>query len=88
MWRMGGPNCGLWRGKGVGVQLIQFQVVVLPKLRMIGKGIVLVNGEHRAEDRSIENLWEAMGQDGSLARLAPNAWWGWGTAWRPGRLDG
>ena len=54
----------------MGVQLIQFQVVVLPKLRMIGKGIALVNGEISPEDRSIEILWEAMVQDGSLAKLA------------------
>lgn len=54
----------------MGVKLVRFTVAQLPKVRMIGKGIVLLEGGMTLEDRSIENLWEGMAQDGSLDVLA------------------
>jgi len=54
----------------MGIKLVQFRVAMFPKMRMIGKSIVLLNGGMKPGDRSIENLWESMAQDGSLAILA------------------
>ena len=53
----------------MGVKLVQFNVINYPKRRVIGKGVALVEGEMTLEDRTIENLWESMEQDGSLELL-------------------
>ena len=53
----------------MGTKLVQFKVEVFPKMQVIGKGVVLVEGEMTLEDRSIENLWENMMQDGCLEVL-------------------
>lgn len=69
----------------MGTKLIEFNVALFPKLRVIGKGVVLVEGAIQPEDRQIEDLWARMAQDGSLALLAelpghvgpPGDWVGW-----------
>lgn len=54
----------------MGAKLVQFKVESLPKMRVIGKGVVLVEGGMTLEDRSIEDLWESMEKDGSIEVLA------------------
>lgn len=50
----------------MGTRLVQFKVERFPRMRVIGKGISLVEGSVSPDDRSIEDLWERMAQDGSL----------------------
>jgi hypothetical protein len=54
----------------MGTRLARFEVRTFPRLRVIGKGVRLLEGGMSLEDRSIEDLWESMAQDGSLAVLA------------------
>ena len=53
----------------MGAKLVQFTVKTFPKMRVIGKGVTLVEGEMKPEDRTIEDLWESMAKDGSLELL-------------------
>lgn len=53
----------------MGTKLVRFRVDQVPKMRVIGKGVTLVEGEVTLEDRSIEDLWLDMTQDGSLEVL-------------------
>ncbi len=53
----------------MGTRLVNFKVEAFPKMRVIGKGIVLVEGGMTLEDTSIEDLWAGMAQDGSLEIL-------------------
>jgi hypothetical protein len=54
----------------MGTKSVQFKVDTFPKMRIIGKGVSLVEGEMKMEDHSIEDLWAGMAQDGSLDVLA------------------
>lgn len=54
----------------MGTKLVQFKVEKLPKMRVIGKGITLVEGGMSLEDTNIEDLWAGMAQDGSFDVLA------------------
>lgn len=54
----------------MGAKLVSFRVDIFPKMRVIGKGVTLVEGEMRLEDHQIEDLWASMVQDGSLDVLA------------------
>ncbi len=54
----------------MGAKLVQFKVENFPKMRVIGKGITLVEGEMKPEDTDIEDLWAGMALDGSLEVLA------------------
>lgn len=54
----------------MGTRLVQFEVKDFPRMRAIGKGVVLVEGGMTLEDSTIEDLWAAMAQDGSLDELA------------------
>jgi hypothetical protein len=50
----------------IGTKLVSFKVEIFPKIQVIGKGVVLVEGEMKPEDHQIEDLWESMAQDGSF----------------------
>lgn len=54
----------------MGTKLVEFKVEMFPKMRVIGKGVVLVEGEMKPEDHQIEDLWKSMAQDGSFDTLA------------------
>jgi hypothetical protein len=54
----------------MGTRLVQFKVDTFPKMRVIGKGISLIEGSISFEDHSIEDLWASMAQDGSFDVLA------------------
>lgn len=54
----------------MGAILVQFKVESFPKMRVIGKSVVLIEGGMSPEDHSIEDLWAGMAQDGSLEVLA------------------
>ncbi|MCU0520952.1 MAG: GyrI-like domain-containing protein [Anaerolineae bacterium] len=54
----------------MGTKLVEFKVEMYPKMRVIGKGVVLVEGEMKPEDHQIEDLWESMARDGSFDILA------------------
>ena len=54
----------------MGTELVQFRVDTIPKMRVIGKSITLIEGGVSPDDSSIENLWDSMAQDGSLDVLA------------------
>lgn len=54
----------------MGTTLVQFTVDMFPKMRVIGKSVSLVEGGMSVEDRTIEDLWASMLQDGSLDMLA------------------
>jgi hypothetical protein len=70
----------------MGTKLVQFKVETYPKMRVIGKGVSLIEGGMSLEDHSIEDLWASMAQDGSLEVLALTR--SSGTAGRYGGLDG
>jgi len=54
----------------MGTKLVSFKVQTFPKMRVIGKGVVLVEGEMKPEDTQIEDLWASMESDGSFNVLA------------------
>jgi hypothetical protein len=54
----------------MGTRLIQFKVSTFPKMRVIGKGVTLIEGGMTLEDSTIEDLWASMVQDGSFEILA------------------
>ena len=54
----------------MGMKLVQFRVETFPRMRVIGKGVTLIEGGMTLEDRTIEDLWASMEQDGSLDILA------------------
>ena len=49
----------------MGSKLVKFSVQSFPKARMIGKG-VLVKSDVGLDDRTIQDLWKRMANDGSL----------------------
>ena len=53
----------------MGAKLVKFTVINFPKMRVIGKGVTLVEGEMKPEDTDIEDLWASMERDGSLELL-------------------
>ena len=53
----------------MGTKLVHFKVEQFPKMRVIGKGVVLLEGGMSPEDRSIEDLWASMTRDGSFEVL-------------------
>jgi hypothetical protein len=53
----------------VGAKLVQFEVKTFPKLRVIGKGVTLLEGGMKPEDTDIEDLWASMIRDSSLEIL-------------------
>jgi hypothetical protein len=53
----------------MGVEPVQFRVDRFPKMRVIGKDVTLLEGGVSLEDRTIEDLWAGMLQDGSLEIL-------------------
>ena len=54
----------------MGTKFVQFKVEAFPKMRVIGKGVTLLEGGMSIEDHLIEDLWAGMSQDGSLDVLA------------------
>lgn len=54
----------------IGTKFVQFKVDTFPKMRVIGKGVTLIEGGMTLEDHTIEDLWARMAQDGSLDALA------------------
>jgi hypothetical protein len=54
----------------MGTKLVQFKVETFPKMRAIGKGVILIEGGMRMEDHLIEDLWTNMANDGSMDVLA------------------
>ncbi len=54
----------------MGTKSVQFKVDTFSKMRVIGKGVSLIEGGMHLEDHSIEDLWVSMAQDGSLELLA------------------
>jgi hypothetical protein len=54
----------------MGTKLVQFKVEMFPRMQVIGKGVVLIEGGMSLEDHTIEDLWAGMAQDGSLEVLA------------------
>lgn len=54
----------------MGAKLVQFSVKTLPRMRVIGKCVVLIEGEIKIEDHPIEDLWAGMAQNGSFEVLA------------------
>jgi predicted transcriptional regulator YdeE len=54
----------------MGTRLVHFKVGTFPKMRVIGKGVTLIEGSVSPEDSTIEDLWERISQDGSLDLLA------------------
>jgi hypothetical protein len=54
----------------MGTKLVEFKVDTFPKMRVIGKGVTLVEGDMHIDDHQIEDLWASMAQDGSFDVLA------------------
>ena len=54
----------------MGTKLIHFKVAMFPKMRVIGRGVTLLEGGMSLEDHTIEDLWAGMVQDGSFDILA------------------
>jgi hypothetical protein len=54
----------------MGVKLVAFKVERFPKMRVIGKGVTLIEGGVTLEDTTIQDLWAGMAEGGSLDVLA------------------
>jgi hypothetical protein len=54
----------------MGTKFVQFKVDTFPKMRVVGKGVSLIEGSMRLEDHAIEDLWASMTEDDSLDVLA------------------
>ena len=53
----------------MGTKYVQFKVETFPRMRVIGKGVTLLEGGMHMEDHPIEDLWAGMVGDGSLEVL-------------------